>query len=146
MPTAKPRITIMLEPRSYEVIKRLSAAGGESMSSIVAEFVNVALPSLERVVLVLERARAAPKEVSAGLRAAVERAERDMLPAMSDALGHYDLFMEEAEAATRPKRTRPARARSGGSSTPVPVTRGSGTAKTLSPGPKRQVRKGVSHG
>jgi hypothetical protein len=75
MPTAKPRITITLEPHPHEVLSRLSAVGGQSMSSIVSEYVNLALPSLERLVVVLEQASTAPKQAHAGLAAALERAE-----------------------------------------------------------------------
>src|SRR6187401_2736336 len=86
MPTAKPRITITLEARSHEVLTRLSVASGSSMSQIVAGFVDLALPSLERLVVVLEQARAAPKEVRTGLVATFERAERDLLPTLMAAL------------------------------------------------------------
>lgn len=142
MPTTRPRITITLDPRSHEVLTRLSAASGDSMSQIVAGFVDLAVPSLERVVAVLERAKAAPAEARAGLAAAIERAERDVIPDLQAAVGQWDMFLSEAAAggtaadAERPPpgRQKAAEARS----TPVPVTRGSG-------GP-RKVRKGVQGG
>ena len=129
MPTTKPRITLTLEPHVYEVLRRLSAASGDSMSEIVAEIVGVAVPSLERVVVVLERARAAPQEVRAGLAAAIDRAERQFLPAVRNALDHQDLFFADMEGATRAPKRR---------STPGPVTRGSGTGKTR----KKPTRRG----
>lgn len=150
MPTSKPRITITLEPHAHEVLSRLSAAGGDSMSAIVSQFVDMALPSLERVVVLLERARAAPQEARAGLAAAVERAERTVMPALLAAVDQADLFLadvsEQAAQTTQGGRAsgRPAaavdapRRRPEGGSTPVPVTRGSGTGKTL--------RKGVRSG
>jgi hypothetical protein len=135
MSTTKPRITVTLEPRTYEVIARLSAVGGESMSQIVAQFVDLAVPSLERVVVILERAKAAPEKVRAGLAASIERAEADMLPAMLSSVGQFDMFLEDAvrssaaaASAQRMRRGRSAPPRA--SSTPVPVTRGSGTGKT----------------
>lgn len=167
MPTKKPRITITLEPHAHEVLTRLSAAGGESMSAIVTQFVDMALPSLERVVVVLERARAAPQEARAGLAAAVERAERELMPALQAALDQGDMFLAEVSAAAAP----PASARASGhpqggapaavparrgGGTPVPVTRGSGSrvvgSQALSKGEKRalvgvQARaKGVKRG
>lgn len=137
MPTARPRITITLTKHSHEVLVRLSGASGESMSEIVAGFVDLAVPSLERVVVVLERARSAPEEVRTGLRSAVERAERDLMPQLLQSLDQVELFMGQVEQATVPppqkapsaaRRSPPpaARKRSG---TPVPVTRGSGTGK-----------------
>jgi hypothetical protein len=148
MPTTKPRITITLDPRTHEVLSRLSAAGGESMSSLVTQFVEVAVPSMERLVVVLERARTAPQEARAGIAAAVERAERELMPHLIAAAGQSDLCLGELErslpaadaAAERPRRPRaavPSEASEGGS-TPVPVTRGSG-------GP-RKARKGVHGG
>jgi len=146
MPTTKPRITITLEPHAHEVLSRLSAAGGDSMSAIVAQFVDMALPSLERVVVVLERARSAPQEARAGLAAAVERAERAVMPALLAAVDQADLFLSEVSqeaaqtaqggrASGRPATAAesPRRVPKGGP-TPVPVTRGSGTGKTRGKG------------
>lgn len=161
MPTTRPRITITLDQRSHEVLTRLSAASGDSMSEIVAGFVDLAVPSLERVVAVLERAKAAPAEARAGLAAAIERAERDVIPGLQQAVGQWDLFLSEAAAggtAADAQRPPPGRRKAPGhplppakvqayadtngvpprGSTPVPVTRGSG-------GP-RKARKGVQGG
>ena len=151
MPTAKPRITITLEPHTHEVLTRLSAAGGQSMSSIVADYVALAVPSLERLVVVLEQARQAPQEAQSGLAAALERAERQLLPALASALDQNDLFLSDLEASAGRKGPVPmsgsetvrrlvaeAKAERARRSTPVPVTRGSG-------GPAR-VRKGGRRG
>lgn len=100
MSTTKPRITVTLEPRTYEVLSRLSAVGGESMSALVGQFVEVSLPTLERLVVVLERAASAPEEARAGLAAAVKRAERTLLPALMQAQDMGDLFLMDAERAT----------------------------------------------
>jgi hypothetical protein len=151
MSTTKPRITVTLEPRTYEVISRLSAVGGESMSQIVAQFVDLAVPSLERVVVILERAKSAPEKVRAGLAASIERAEADMLPAMLSSVGQFDMFLEDAvrssasdASAQRVRRGRSAPARA--ASTPVPVTRGSGGVKTLRSGVKGKAGKGGHRG
>lgn len=136
MSTSKPRITVTLEPHAYEVISRLSAVGGESMSALVSQFVEVSLPSLERLVVVLERARSAPEEARAGLAAAVERAERTLLPALMNAQDMGDMFLGDVESASMrgvpqaagAKRRRPAApaAPAGKGKDPRLVTRGSG--------------------
>jgi hypothetical protein len=159
MPTAKPRITITLEPRTHEVLARLSAAGGDSMSALVTQFVDLAVPSMERLVVVLERARAAPEETRAGLAAAIDRAERNLMPALQAAVDQRDLFLadlesktgREAAAAGAPAQRgrRASRAGGGKGSTPVPVTRGSGRHTGGSAGrvnPKAGTRKGGGHG
>lgn len=100
MPTAKPRITVTLEPHAYEVLSRLSAASDQSMASIVSEIFGTALPSLERVVVILERAASASKEVRDGVAASVERAERDLMPMLLEALGQGDMFLADLEQKT----------------------------------------------
>lgn len=95
MPTVKPRITITLEPHSHEVLSRLSAASRQSMASIVTEILDTAIPSLERVVVVLERAANASQEVRDGVAAAVERAERELMPTLLAAAGQSDLFLAD---------------------------------------------------
>jgi hypothetical protein len=144
MSTKKPRITITLEPHAHEVLTRLSAVGGDSMSQIVAQFVDLALPSLERLVVVLERARSAAKETHVGLSAALERAERDLMPAIEGALKQGDMFFRDLEAVAgsgpSPDAQQPRSAQNAAAavaakpSTPVPVTRGSGGGKTLTRG------------
>ncbi len=165
MPTTKPRITVTLERHAHEVLARLSAASGDSMSEIVAGFVDLAVPSLERVVVILERAKAAPEEVRSGLSAAIDRADRVLMPAIQSALDQADLFISDAtlatvrepdaQAAPPPARPAPGGAKAGAleGSTPVPVTRGSGRGKTRGRGrPVGRVtgqvagRKGVRRG
>lgn len=146
MPTAKPRITVTLEPRTYEVLSRLSAAGGQSMASLVTQFVDLAVPSMERLVLVLERARDAPEEARAGLAAAIERAERTLLPALTNAQDMGDLFLADVsyavEPAARPdadaQRPRPGGRAAAAKKDPRLVTRGSGGPKAA----KRGVQRG----
>jgi hypothetical protein len=155
MPTAKPRITITLDSHVHETLSRLAAVSGNSMSQIVAGFCDMAVPSLERLVVVLEQARAAPQEVRAGLVASFERAERDLMPQLMGALDQADMFIGDIEAAARPQQApggpaprgvaAPAQARKR-PSTPVAVTRGSGGGKTLRGAPKARALKGSRRG
>lgn len=137
MSTTKPRITVTLEPRSYEVLSRLSAADGQSMSKIVAGFVDMAVPSLERVVLVLERAKTAPSEVRAGLAASIARADEHLIPALLDHIDQADMFLGQLEKDSGSGRVEPGgiadrggQPRRPGKATPALVTRGSGHGKT----------------
>ena len=145
--TKKPRITITLDPNSYAILQRLSLLGGQSMSAIVTDFLDIGLPSMERLVVVLEQAKNAPGQTREGVLAAIDRAERAVLPAMVAALKQPDMFLAEA---VRQSETQPAtnegaqrtRAGVGGSRTPVLVTRGSGRLKV----PPRVPAKGGKHG
>ena len=137
MATEKPRITITLEPRVYEVVRRLSAASGDSMSRVVTQFLDVAVPPMERMVVVLEQAKAMPKETADAVRASILRAEAKLLPSvMANFVEQNDMFLAEfakptAPAALAPEgRARPARV----ALTPVAVTRGSGPRKVAKGG------------
>ena len=137
MSTNKPRITLSLEPHVYEVLRRLSAAGGHSMSAIVTGFLDVALPPMERMVVVMEAAKAAPLQTEDEVRSMVLRAEAKLLPTLERLIDQSDLFL--GEELTRH------RSRAGGGvaapgpgpkalSTPVPVTRGLGRRKRATKG------------
>jgi hypothetical protein len=96
------------------------------MSHIISGFVEMAVPSLERVVAIMERAKAAPEEFRAGLRASIERADSALVPALEHAIGEANAFLSDVAGDGSSD------ARSGGS-TPVPVTRGSGRPKSANP-------------
>ena len=55
MPTSKPRITITLTEEQHAILRRISAAGGQSMSSVVSEFMLTAQPALERMAVTLQQ-------------------------------------------------------------------------------------------
>ena len=140
------------------------------MSTLITQLLDVALPSLERVVVVLERAAAAPQEARAGLAAALDRAEREALPALMKAIDQRDLFLADLDAASGSGdplrrdllnasaaaaagvRAQPGRQLAAGAkkakkgpkavSTPVPVTRGSGGYKSGRARPIKGARRG----
>jgi hypothetical protein len=124
------------------------------MSSLVTNFLDVAIGPMERMVVVLEQAKHAPEKARAGLADAVARAEHKLLPALNDALAQQDIFLSEAAEAMKPATARAAVPRSGTAierrpagrvSTPVPLTGGSGRGK---PGrsDKIKARKGRAIG
>ncbi len=49
MPTSKPRITVTLTEHQHATLRRISDAGGRSMSGVISEFMAVAQPTLERM-------------------------------------------------------------------------------------------------
>jgi hypothetical protein len=49
MPTSKPRITVTLSEEQHAVLRQISAAGGQSMSGVISEFMLMAQPVLERM-------------------------------------------------------------------------------------------------
>ena len=103
------------------------------MSSLVTQFLDVATPQMERMVVLLERAKAAPEKAREDLRQALARAEANVLPVLLDVIQEQDMFLHEiggelvpeAAAPTPAPAPRPRKK----ATTPVPVTRGSGPAK-----------------
>ena len=128
MATTKPRINVTLEQHRYDLFKRLAALQGVSMSSLVAELLDAVAEPMERVCVVLEAAKTAPESVRNGLRAAVDRAEAQMMPHALETLDQFDLFLAQSEAATGAPARRPGADSMRAQMTapdPRPVTRGS---------------------
>jgi hypothetical protein len=97
MATEKPRITITLEPAQHEVLKRLSALQGGSMSKIVSEFLGEITPILEKVADSLESAKRASADARARFVRAAEVAEEELRPLADFAKSQFDLFAEELQ-------------------------------------------------
>ena len=63
MPTKKPRITITLEPDTYDLFKQFAAIQKRSMSSVINELLTEVSPPVARVITTLIRAQGLPSEV-----------------------------------------------------------------------------------
>ena len=149
MSTSKPRITITLEPHPYEVLRRLSAVNGNSMSSIITQLLDVGIGPLERMVVVAEQLQAMPQEARQEVSDSIHRAEAKLMPIMIDALDQADFFIRDAEARVVPPLQKPSREgsrlrgegvgdlRVSAKKTPRPVTRGSGHPKAQKTGSRR---------
>ena len=139
MATSKPRITITLEPSVYDVVNRLAAASGKSMSAVVAEFLDLAHPQMSRAVRILEAAAKAPDQARADVLTALNKAEAALLPALVKGLRQAELDLEAEHGLTleeladmkegggRGRGAVATRRRPAPASPPVPVTRGVGT-------------------
>jgi len=113
MPTAKPRITITLTEQQHHVLQSLSDLQGESMSGIVVDLLETALPVLERVGAILQAAKDAPASAKQKLRESLDMAEAGMLPMASGLINQLDLLTEVAGGgatgtAAPPRATKPA--------------------------------------
>jgi hypothetical protein len=142
MSTLKPRITITLQPHAYEVLRRLSSAGGESMSSLVTQFLDVAIPPMERMVVVMEQANSMSSETKEAVRGSLLRAEAKLLPALTAAIDQNDLFLADVVQALEPQPSGAlahVRRAVSGSAPPVPVTRGVGRSERSTKGKKNGV-------
>lgn len=126
MPTVKPRIAITLEQETYDVVARLAELQSRSKGAVVADLLEAVLPPLRRTVALLEAAQQAPEHVKAGLRSVVEATHDDLLKLTGSGNQQLDMLLQGLGSAV-----------SQDGSTPVPVTRGSGSPQEA---PTRRLR------
>ena len=146
MPTKNPRLSVVLSPSLAATLDALSSATGDSASSLVRNILVQTEPALQRATQLIEAAAASRQQVGAGVAATMDRVITDLEDALlvADARAGQAIrdLVGEAEAVKgRRRAAATGGARRSGSalpSTPVPVTRGSGTGKTR--------RKGVQRG
>lgn len=99
MSTTKPRITITLEPKQYEVISRLAALQKGSMSRIVSELLAEVTPMLEKVCDTMAIAVKANDDMKARIFKSCEEAEQDMRPLVEAVTNQLDMFAGGVRAA-----------------------------------------------
>lgn len=103
MATTKPRITVTLTERQYEVISAIAKLGGGSMSAFIGEMLESALPTLERMAATFQRVKQAQDQERGRFLASMDRAQSALEPVVMEAVGQFDLFLgriEEAAGAT----------------------------------------------
>lgn len=108
MATTKPRITVTLTERQHEVLKVISECGGQSMSSLLGELVEVSLPTFERMANTFQKLRQAQNYERAKMVEAFDQAQSVLEPIASEALNQFDLFLgkiEQGIAAPGPQRS-----------------------------------------
>lgn len=98
MATTKPRITITLSPRQYEVLRGISEYGGQSMSAFVGELLEQSLPVLERMGESLRRIKSVQDEQRKRIADDLENAQAAMEPILDQVIDQYDLFCGKLEA------------------------------------------------
>lgn len=141
MATLKPRIAVTLEPHRYDMLKRLAALQGASMSSLISELLESVAEPLERVCVVLEAAKKAPHDVREGLRVATLKAEAAYTPLIAESLDQIDMFLSDASGVVSGLRPRDDGRRPGTAPDPRLVTRGSTTPNPPTPRAVKKSRK-----
>lgn len=98
MPTSQPRISVTLNPESSHALKRLASAGGGSQSSIVADLLNMAAPTFERLATVLELASKAQASSREALRSDLAASQQMIEAQLGGLTGELDRLMESMSA------------------------------------------------
>lgn len=137
MPSKNPRLSVVLSPAVASTLAALSQETGDSASSLVRGLLEQAAPAFVRMLELVRAAKAAKGQIGDGVAGSLDRVVNDLHDALAVADSRQrrviaDL-VDQAEAVRGRRRaaTRPGAARADGrrsaASTPVPVTRGSGT-------------------
>lgn len=141
MPSSNPRLSVVLTPSLAATLSALSDATGDSASSIVRGLLVQSEPALHRMLKLVVAASSAKGQINAGVADSLKRVVDDLEDQMALADSRMGRavrdLVEQAEVVSVRKRAggaggaaaRAARPVVVGS-TPVPVTRGSGTGKT----------------
>ena len=146
-----PRLSVVLSPSLAATLAALSEATGDSASSLVRGLLEQAEPALQRMYQLVIAARAARGQIGAGVSESMRRVVEDLEHAVAQAdhrtgLAVRDL-VESAEAVKGRRRRGPARQGRAPAAadvpTPVPVTRGSGSTKTVRKGAKGGSQRGL---
>lgn len=101
MATNNPRITIMLTKRQHDVIKSISESGGQSMSSLIAQVLEVGMPIFERMAVTFQHMKRATEEQKKSMAATLHDAQNLFEPIALSAVDQFDMFMGEVEHAGR---------------------------------------------
>lgn len=146
MATKNPRISVTVTPEAAAVLARLSDLAGGSVSSLVGQLIDTTFPVFERMALALEAAKKLQEHGQLpvdDIRQSMDKAQTRIEEQLGLSLEEMDLglrpLLDQAEKVSR----RGTRAAGGARTprrltTPVPVTRGSGT-------PPSPDRDGGSH-
>ncbi|MGU2492396.1 hypothetical protein ACTVY9_32370, partial [Pseudomonas aeruginosa] len=118
MPTTKPRVQVTMEPHDHEVIARLAKLQGRTRGAVIADLLHEVIPALARTVALLEAAASAPEQVKKGLRSVVDSVHDELVATAGHGIAQMDWLLSELQGGAEQ------------GSTPVPVTRGSGTDST----------------
>ena len=101
MPTTKPRITITLTERQHAVLRSLSASSGQSMSAYVVEFLEMALPTLERMAVAMQAISKSKAAQIGQIRDQLDQAQAVFEPLAALAVAQSDLFWGRIEGAAQ---------------------------------------------
>ncbi len=99
MATTKPRITITLNDKSYAVLKAISDCSGQPMSTFVAEMLDSARPTLERMAATFQTIKRAQDAERSRFLEKVDEAQAAIEPVVMQTLGQFDLFLGRIEQA-----------------------------------------------
>lgn len=94
MATSKPRITITLTDRQYQVLKSISDNSGQTMSGLVSGVVDTSMAMLVRMAATFQQMRKSEDAERARLEASMSDVQDAFEPLMMAAVAQQDLFLQ----------------------------------------------------
>ena len=154
MPAKNPRLSVVLSPAVAATLAAIAEETGDSASSLVRGLLDQAAPALVRMLELVKAAKAAKGQIGGGVAQSLHRVVNDLADAMAVADSRQQRviadLVEQAEAVRGRRRAAAMpgadrhRGRGSAVSTPVPVTRGSGTPGKPAKGARGGVAKGAT--
>lgn len=99
MATTKPRITVTLTERQHEILQAMTRFSGKPMSSTIAELIEAAAPTLERMAATFQRISQHQDQERQRIAKQLEDAQAVMEPVIMQTLDQFDLFLGKIEQA-----------------------------------------------
>lgn len=144
MATTKPRITVTLTPRQYEVLRVISECGGQPMSGFISEMLELSLPTLERMASSFQKIKASQDLERSRVVQALDDAQQALEPMADAAIDQLNLMFDRMEDSAIPKRQGASDGALGfgsASSPPQPPTTNRGVTPHLSKPSKASLTK-----
>ena len=82
MATTKPRISVTLNPETYDELRALAAINRQSLSAVIGGLLDAVVPTVHRVVEVGRRFQSLSEGMQAQVTATFEDAEAEIAPAL----------------------------------------------------------------
>lgn len=92
MATTKPRITITLEPRQYEVLKAIREVSGFDMASIIRDLISASEPVLVQTAIALQKVKSATDAQKVEMAKVIEASQAKYEPILAAGLDQLDMF------------------------------------------------------
>ena len=97
MATTKPRITVTLTERQYELVKSISENSGQTMSFFISELLENSLPVMERMAETFRKIKELQDSKKKMIARELEKIESEIEPAIAGVIDQYDLFASAME-------------------------------------------------
>lgn len=92
MATTKPRITITLEPRQYEVLRAIRDGSGFDMSTIIRDLISASEPVLVQTAIALQKVKTATDAQKVEMAKVIEASQAKYEPILAAGLDQLDMF------------------------------------------------------